>query len=177
MRFVLTGLLLSAVVMTQAQTLTPSDSICLPAHSPLLLMRHQTFTATCDSMYVINKFRYKLYQQLHRHINSHRNIEGELLGTCEQSLQSSQQAYDQLLAQYKHSDRLTKKLIDGTSLTLKQVNQTLQHTQAALLEAQQQLAHTQGELRRLRRQQRLQKIGIGLGGLGAGLLAGIIVAH
>lgn len=177
MRFVFTFLLLFAATFIQAQTLTLSDSLCLPTRSPLLLLRHQTFTAPCDSMYVISASRYKLYQQLHRHINGHRNIHSELISTCEESLQSSQQAYDQLLTQYRDSDQLTKKLIDGTILTLKQVNQTLQHTQASLQEAQQQLEHTKSELRRIHRRQLLRKISIGLGGLGIGAFVGIAAAQ
>lgn len=152
-----------------------SDTFCVSTGSPVLLTRGKTVTIVCDSMYMINKLRYKLYQRLHQHISQWGPSCDTLTRSYEQSLQASEEAYRQLLENYGRSDRLAQAMIDSTHASLLQMKQSLEHTENILQSSRQELEKTRHALRKVRRQTFLQRVSLGLGGLGIGLLFGLVI--
>lgn len=166
----------SAEVQAQMEAIPfLSDTFCVTIDRPLLLMKGHTVTVGCDSAYLINKRRYHLYQRLHRNIIQWNPSCDTVIHTYEQSLKASEQAYRQLLEQYRQGDKAAQTLIDSSQATVRQLNRNLQYTEGALQSAHHDLEETKKMLQQAKRYAFLQKVGIGLSGLGVGLLAGLVL--
>lgn len=162
----------------QAQTgsvLYLPDTFCLSTGSPVLLTGGKAVATGCDSVYMINKLRYKLYQRLHQNVGQWDHPCDLLAHSYEQSLQASEEAYRQLLKNYRHSDQIAQGLIDSTRTSLLQMKHSLQQTENILQSSRQELEEAKDALRKMRRQAFLQKAFLGLGGLGIGLLSGLVL--
>lgn len=167
-------LVLGSVASAYAQSASPP--VNLAEDRPRLLLPQGEPLHLTDSAYLVSTARYRLYQQLHRHVLDTTAGAGDsLVVSYAQSLQAAQWAYDTLLSQYQANDRLSTQTLHRTQLALGQLSRSLDQTQDALTETSRTLNEAKDQLRTARRRSLVQRVAYGAGGLGAGLLIGVLI--
>ena len=173
-RWLVVLLVLSSVTSTYAQTTPPP--VGLTEDRPRLLLPHCTLPNLTDSAYLISPARYRLYQQIHRHLLDTTAGAGDsLIVSYAQSLHAAQRAYDALFVRYQTSDHLANQTLRRTQLALGQLSRSLDQTQYTLRETSRTLNEAEGQLRAVRRRSLVQRLAYGAGGVGVGLVLGLLL--
>lgn len=156
-----------------------TEEFCESKESPRLFKQFDTIVLGCDSMYLLNKLRYKFYYSLHKDfLEKSENTDCiKLINLYENAILSHENAFNYLLQNCEQTEKISLSLISDTKDNLKNVNKNLEYTQKSLDEALKTLEHANKLLKKERWNSIGQKILIGLGGLGAGILLGTLITN
>lgn len=156
----------------QTEKLVFGDSLCSATAHPLLLQKGTEVRIQCDSAYLINTIRYRMYLQLHRYIREEASSQQcqPLINAYERALADSHTAYQELKQQYHQSDQLSSQWIAESRYVLENIQQSVQHTENMISQSGKDLEEAKHGLRAERKKNIMQKIMAGVAGIGIGLL-------
>lgn len=143
---------------------------------PILIKNGETFTATCDSMYVVNKARFNFYRNIHKLTLSETDATFKLLlKAYEDRLSENELAYQRLLDNSKTYEGITNELIGYSKASLESTQKSLDVTQNSLCKSINDLNSATEILKEERKNGRKDKLLFGFGGVGIGILIGVLV--
>lgn len=177
-RFLLTVLILTSVIgFLYGQNVNHSDvNPCNTNGLPVLLKNGETYTATCDSMYVVNKVRFKFYRNIHKLTLSGTDTTFKLLLMAyENRISENELAYQRLLVNSKMYEGIANELIGYSKVSLESTQKTLEATQNSLSKSINDLNSATEILKEERKNGRKDKLLFGFGGVGIGILIGVLV--
>jgi|GEM_PF-3464845 len=166
-----TLLLLLAFIHCSAQqsvVFNPSD----PYQKAVVLRQGQQAEILCDTAYLISKLRYTLYEKAVQTIRStnYGNV-NSLIQTYEDALRVCQQSYDTLFGKYKTTYNYSMQAIDKSTGDLMTVRNDLKTVNDSLGTATKNLNDAIKDIKSTRSDKYIW----GLGGMGLGAVAGIII--
>ena len=110
----------------------PSD-YCTSTASPMLFVKGDTISVTCDSVYLMNVIRYNFYKNLHKAtLTSKDSVCAKLLNAYELRLNEHEQAYNKLLDNSKQAEKISLDMINYSQKSLAGTQKTLEFTQTTL---------------------------------------------
>ncbi|HVD99083.1 MAG TPA: hypothetical protein VNB90_12825 [Cytophagaceae bacterium] len=161
------------------KTIILSDTFCVSTQKPKPLVPGMLVGTTCDTLYIINKHRYQLYEQAAKVIR-----DKKYMSTCdvviqnyEQRLQAQNIAFEKLYHDYIALDSISQSTITQTKNSLVQVDGKLAGVQDGIGNVDQKIGDIQKTLNAQRRKSFFDKILYGVGGIAVGILGGLIIAH
>jgi len=149
---------------------------CYSNKSPLMFLNGDTIITECDTIYLVNKGRYSFYKNIHEATLSGKDsVSSKLLNAFELRLFEQQNAYDKLLNNSKQSEKITLNLINDTQSSLVNTQKTLDYSQKKLDESLKSLESANDYIKKEKWNSRGQKVLIGIGGVGIGLIIGSLI--
>lgn len=138
-----------------------------------------TLLVTCDSIIVLSTGQYKILKDIRKEYTKSDDIikYEKLIASYEQSVKTSKADYDKLLENAKKTEQISFGLIDRSLATLDGTQKILNYTQTSLDQSIKSLEATEKLLKKQRRATIGQKVLVGIGGAGIGLLLGIIAVR
>ena len=151
-------------------------SYCSSNEPPKLFKLGDTILISCDTVYLINKIRYKFYKDIHFAVLQDDNTEYTgLLKAYENRLNEHELAYSKLLKNCRNSEKTSLDLIDFTQKSLQNTQRSLDYSQQALEQSVKSLEQANALIKREKWNSRGQKVLVGIGGVGIGVLIGVLV--
>ncbi len=173
-----TVLLLPLHAQDAARLTVIGPDYALSTDSPLCFTSGDTLLIRCDSVYVINTERYRIYTACLRALREDNEQPcGRLLQAYEDRLREHDESYRLLLANCRETEKVSDEMLSYTRASLENTLATLDHTQQTLDRSLEGLRQTEELLRRQQNRQTGQKFLIGAGGVGLGILVGILVGQ
>jgi hypothetical protein len=155
-----------------------ADTFCMSNLAPVPYLRGTVVKLNCDTAYIINKMRLAKYEAARKFIlNSNNRTNRELMERYEAALDEQDKYYKELLKSYGQSDSISQNLIKGTRNDLLGVSTNLKNACSSIDTVNSKLDDVQALIKKQKWESLKQKILVGFGGLGAGILIGIVVAH
>lgn len=154
-----------------------TDSFCVSYGAAKFFLKGSVIKVECDTIYLINKLRYNTYEAARKALiksgnnKNYQALEDKYL----QSLKEQDQYYKQLLLSYSKSDSVSIQLFSTTKTDLANISNTLSATKKILEDSDKKLKEVQEILENERKKTRNQKLLMGFGGLGIGILIGVLV--
>jgi hypothetical protein len=170
-------LLLIPNIKAQEKEFLLPDSFCFSYGAGKPYLKGAVIKVECDTVYLINKLRYKRYEAARKALiksGSNKNYQA-LEDKYLQALKEQDQYYRQLLLSYSKSDSLTTQLFSSTKTDLANISNTLSATRKILEDSDKKLEEVEKILKGERRKARKEKLAMGFGGLGIGILIGVLV--
>jgi ElaB/YqjD/DUF883 family membrane-anchored ribosome-binding protein len=153
-----------------------SVDYCTSTSSPLLFVRGDTLTITCDSVYVMNLMRYNFYKNIHKAtLNSNDSTCSKLLNAYELRLNEHEQAYNKLLDNSKQAEKVSLDMIAYSQKSLAGTQKTLEFTQTTLDQSLKSIDMAHDYIQQEKWNSKGQKLLTGITGVGVGLLVGILI--
>jgi hypothetical protein len=146
--------------------------------TPRFYLSGTTLKLECDTAYLINAQRMGFYRNLHENIKNNTGLEEkcqELIKSYEKSLQEDNLRFKALSENCTKSQKISDELIAKTQTTLRQTDATLAKTQQDLKDINLKLDDVDKKLRAAKFNSLKQKILVGAGGVGVGLLLGLLL--
>lgn len=168
----------------QAQGQTSGDFVEMSADfctnkEIIRLDRGDTLLVSCDSVIVLSNAQYRYLKAVLKAYKDTTEIARyeQLITSYEQSIKTSKADYDKLLANARKTEQASFALIDRSLATLDGTQKILNYTQTSLDQSIKSLEATEKLLKKQRRATIGQKLLVGIGGAGIGLLLGIIAVR
>jgi ElaB/YqjD/DUF883 family membrane-anchored ribosome-binding protein len=153
----------------------PTD-YCTSTSSPLLFVRGDTLTITCDSVYLMNVMRYSFYKNIHKATLSNSDSTcSKLLNAYELRLKEHEQAYKKLLDNSKQAEKISLDMIAYSQKSLAGTQKTLEFTQTTLDQSLKSIDMAHNYIQQEKWNSKGQKLLTGIAGVGVGLLVGILI--
>jgi hypothetical protein len=144
--------------------------------SPLLFVKGDTISITCDSVYLMNVIRYKFYKNIHKAtLESTDSTCSKLLKAYELRLNEHELAYNKLLDNSKQAEKVSLDMIDYSRKSLAGTQKTLEFTQTTLDQSLKSIDMAHNYIQQEKWNSKGQKLLTGIAGLGVGLLVGILI--
>jgi ElaB/YqjD/DUF883 family membrane-anchored ribosome-binding protein len=167
---------ISAKSQNNASIKTIPVDYCTSNETPKLLTLGDTIVITCDSVYLINKIRYKFYKEIHLALQKDNNSEcKDLLQAYENRLSEHESTYNKLLINSKKTEKISLDLIDYTQKSLENTQKTLDYTQLTLEQSMKSLDQANELIKKEKWNSKGQKLLVGIGGVGVGILVGVLI--
>lgn len=148
-----------------------TDTACQVTAPPLIATNGQQIIIQCDTVYLVNKHRYRLYEKARDFIlRTDISKEQELIGAYENQVQKAEEAYRMMLGKYED-------LAAAYAEDLKKSAAGLEEVRKELILAQENVNKAAAELEDLRKNYRDRRSGL-TGKLlwaGGGAAAGILL--
>jgi hypothetical protein len=156
-----------------------SDTFCLSGHRPLPFKAGSIIQTSCDSSYMINKMRYKLYERSVEMVrdNKYVNTCKVFMENCEDRIAAQNKAFNKLYNDYIRLDSISHTVITDTRSSLIQVNNTLAKAGSDLTAVDQKMKNIQDTINQQRKKSFFDKILYGTGGVAVGVLVGLLIAR
>jgi hypothetical protein len=156
-----------------------SDTFCFSNKKPLPFVAGSRIKTECDTVYIINKHRYNLYEESVTMIKTGKYVNAcnATVKSLEDRIESQNKAFYQLYNTYMALDSVSQKSINDTRTSLIQVNNTLVNTQNNIVEVDKKMGEIKKTINQQRRQSFMDKILYGTGGVAVGILVGLIIAR
>jgi len=149
---------------------------CSSNKSPLMFLKGDTIITDCDTTYIVNKERYSFYKNIHEATLSGKDsVSGKILKAFELRLLEQQNAYDKLLSNSKQAEKITLDLINDTQSSLLSTQKTLENTQISLENTLKSLETANKLIKKEKWNSKGQKLLVGAGGVGIGLIIGLLI--
>lgn len=177
-RFLLTAFILISVLgfSVGQNGKTYEVNPCNTNGLPILLKNGDSYLVACDTMYLINKARFKFYRNIHKLTLSGTDTTFKLLlKAYEDRLSENELAYQRLLDNSKMYEGITNELIGYSKASLESTQKTLEATQNSLGKSINDLNSATAILKEERKQGTKDKLLFGFGGIGVGILIGVLV--
>ncbi|MFL5728794.1 MAG: hypothetical protein ACJ75J_04830 [Cytophagaceae bacterium] len=176
--------MLACVLPSLAQTntgkeITLSDTFCFSNHKPLPFVTGTRIYTLCDTLYIINKHRYMLYEKAADVIRDKKYINtcNVLIQNYEDRLQAQNKAFYALYDNYIKLDSVSQRSITDTKNSLVQVNNTIASAQNNIVVVDKKMDDLKKTINEQRRKSFFDKILYGIGGIAVGILGGLIIAN
>ena len=160
------------------RTYVVSDDDCITQKAPTPFFRGDTVILSCDTMYLLNPARFRLYRELHEAIKLD---EGQtckdLILTYEQSLADQEKSYAALLENAQKSDELTRQTLDCTQQELTEINAKMHLVSEQLAESQMELKTAEEKIKKGQKKSNRQKLFFGAGSAVVGLMIGAFIVR
>lgn len=169
---------ISAAAQTSGTLVEMSADFCTN-NKIIRLDRGDTLQVSCDSVIVLSNAQYRYLKSVLKAYKDTAEIARyeKLIQSYEESIKTSKADYDKLLANAKKTEQISFGLIDRSLATLDGTQKILNYTQTSLDHSIKSLEATEKLLKKQRRATIGQKVLVGIGGAGIGLLLGIIAVR
>ena len=177
---ILLTLSLKSIAQTNSEkTITLSDTFCFSNNKPFIFMPGIKVNTLCDTLYIINKHRYDLYEKAAAIIKDKKYVNtcNVLIQNYEDRLQAQNVAFNKLYGDYIKQDSLSRKTIADTKNSLIQVSNTISSTQTNIGIVDKKMDVLTTTIKEQRRKSFFDKILYGIGGIAVGALGAVIIAH
>ncbi|MGQ0826947.1 MAG: hypothetical protein ACT4ON_00995 [Bacteroidota bacterium] len=182
-KYILAVFLTLALVNVNAQESTiKKDSIIIldskfgiTNTDPIPYLNGITIKSNCDTVYVINKLRFANYEAARRYIMNSRTNK-ELIAQYEKALNEQDKYYKELMKSYTQADSISQNLIKDTREDLQGVSANLKNACTSIDSVNTKLDDVQKLIKKQKWESLKQKLMVGFGGLGAGVLVGVIIS-
>lgn len=174
-------LIISTMMITelysQSENLkTIPTEYCTSTSSPLLFVRGDTLTITCDSVYIMNVMRYNFYKNIHKATLSNNDSTcSRLLNAYELRLKEHEDAYNKLLDNSKQAEKVSLDMIAYSQKSLAGTQKTLEFTQTTLDQSLKSIDMAHDYIQQEKWNSKGQKLLTGIAGVGVGLLVGVLI--
>jgi hypothetical protein len=177
--FALLATSLNGLAQDDSKTIVLNDTFCFFSHKPLPFTAGTKIYSQCDTMYIINKHRYVLYEKAADVIREKKYVNAcnVLIQNYEDRLQAQNKAFNQLYNNYIKLDSVSQRTISDTKNSLIQVNNTIASAQNNIVVVDKKMDDLKKTINQQRRQSFFDKILYGLGGVAVGILGGLIIAN
>jgi hypothetical protein len=161
------------------ETIILSDTFCFSGHRPLPFKAGSIIQTTCDSTYMINKMRYKLYERSVQMVrdNKYMNTCKALKENYEERIDAQDKAFNKLYKDYIKLDSVSRNVITETRTSLIQVNNTLSKAGEDLASVDTKMGEIKKTINEQRKQSFFDKILYGTGGVAVGVLVGLLIVR
>ncbi len=177
-------LLLTSSLSTMAQDdstkmVTLSDTFCISNQKPFMLLPGTKVYSLCDTLYIINKHRYMLYEKAADIIRDKKyvNVCNLLLQNYEERLETQNKAFHKLYADYIKLTNISQRTISETKSSLIQVNNTITSAQNNIVTVDKKMDELTKTVNKQRKQSFIDKILYGIGGIAVGAIGGLLIAN
>ncbi len=154
------------------------EEYCASTDSPKLFQKGDTLIIDCDSVYIINKIRYKFYKDMHKATVEESDAPcKDILLVYENRLKEHEDAYSKILNNCKKTEQVSLDLIDYTQESLMNTQKSLQYTQQTLDYSIQSLDKANKLIKKEKQASKFEKVLIGIGGAGIGILTGVLISQ
>lgn len=169
---------ISASAQTSGTLVEMSADFCIN-NKIIRLDRGDTLLVSCDSVIVLSNAQYRYLKAVLKAYKDTTEIARyeKLIQSYEESIKTSKADYDKLLENTKKTEQISFGLIDRSLATLDGTQKILHYTQTSLDQSIKSLEATEKLLKKQRRATIGQKVLVGIGGAGIGLLLGIIAVR
>lgn len=151
---------------------------CEPSYKIQSYFMHDTIIVQCDSIYVLNKFQFRDFSTILEGLtNIDYNPYDNLITTYKEQISNCEDAFKNLKINSEKTDKICSDLIDYSLNSIEKSQKNLDYAQKSLDQALKTLDHTNKLLKKERWNSIGQKILIGLGGVGAGILVGTLITN
>ena len=149
------------------------------AKKALLFFKSDTIALDCDSVYLMNKATYAFFMLIYQNLfsNDLDLVCSNLLQSYEERLQQSHETYQKLLANCKETEKVSFDMMNDTRKSLESTQKTLDYTQLTLDQTLQTLESANKYMKKERSKSIFEKVLLGVGGLGIGLVIGVLIAN
>ena len=156
-----------------------SDTFCFSNQKPLPFLNGSTISTLCDTLFIINKHRFTLYEKAAGIIREKKYINAcnVLIQNYEERLQSQNMAFSKLYNDYIALDSVSQKTIIETKNSLIQVNNTISSAETNIKIVDQKMDKLRDTIKEERKKSFFDKIGYAIGGIAVGVLGGLIIAN
>jgi ElaB/YqjD/DUF883 family membrane-anchored ribosome-binding protein len=164
-------------LFSQPTSIKSVPSVYSSSHaSALMFVKRDTIVIECDTIYLINPGRYRLYKALHEATLSDKDsLCSKILKAYQSSLLENETAYDKLLDNNKKLEKTTSDLIIYSQNSLQNVQKTLEFTQITLDQSFKSLELANNYIKKEKWNSVGKKILVGVGGACFGLLLGMLI--
>jgi len=169
----------NAFSQTDSSRVILSETFRISNAKPISYNRGTLIEIDCDSVFVINNRRYRLYEKAAQYIlkqNPNKLCKG-LIDSYEQSLQEQDIAFGELYKKYIDLDSLSFNTIQATKIDLGAINNSLNGAQTEIKNVNKNLDEVRQIIKEERKRSFLDKVIYAGGGVAAGILAGLILAQ
>ena len=153
------------------------DSSCVSAARPMLLKQGDKVLVSCDTAYLINAYRYRLYEKAKRHLITLAGNTDKMASQVEGSVNQLDNYFSEIQSRYFLLSEEVKKSQSENVATLNRVNLELDQTRNDLQATRNDLEAIRNSLKKARRKDMRNRLVFGGVGLGAGLLLGAILLN
>ncbi len=169
-------LALAAFTNAQAPLKYFTDTSCLITASPLRILSGQQIVVQCDTAYLLNKYRFKLYEKSRVFIQN-QDPEKQLaaIGEYEKMLNSANKSYQEIMQKYKTVFDLHKKDLDEFQKRLDLAAKELDTAKAELDKAKKDLEDARKQVSRKKNSTFKTALIWGGSGLITGLILSLII--
>lgn len=146
--------------------------------SPLLLKLNDTIIVKCDTVYLVNKYRFRLYEQASKSIlslNASNSL--TLIKEYENNLSTLEASYHKILTKYNQTDSLLQQTIHNNQLTFKKLDDNLIEAKDSLDSIKANLTLAENKLKKDKKRNKISQALWGISGLGIGFLTAIILTN
>lgn len=174
-------ILFSAVLVTNlfsqsGKILTVPSDYSTSTKPPLLFIKGDTISISCDSVYMMNVIRYNFYKNLHKATLAGKDsVCNKLLNAYELRLNEHEQAYNKLLDNSKQAEKISLDMINYSQKSLSGTQKTLEFTQATLDQSLKSIDVAHNFIQQEKWNSKGQKLLTGFCGVGIGLILGVII--
>jgi ElaB/YqjD/DUF883 family membrane-anchored ribosome-binding protein len=173
---ILTLFLFSTTIAQNSQFKTITPDFSLSTKSPFVINTGDTLLIQCDSVFLINKERYKFYKNMHVAIlNENDSSCAMMLKAYEIKLTEHELSFKELLENSRLAEKTTSELLAFTKNSLLNTQNTLENTQIKLENTRKNLEIANNHIKKERWNTAGKKIMIGVGGVAVGLITGILI--
>ena len=164
------------VLLSQNNTSTISlvdSSYSTSMEKPLLILSGQTVNFEADSIYLVNKPRFILYEDIRDKLMTLDFDCEPTVKLYQESLRQNTLLADKLFQNSANTNKLNKKIFNDTQLLLDQNKSTLNQTINNLEAAKENLKLAHKELSKIKTTNFLENILYGVAGIGVGIIVGV----
>ncbi len=156
-----------------------SDTFCFSNNKPTPYLSGTKLTIQCDSVYIINKHRYILYEKAADIIRKKEYVNtcNVLIKNYEERLQAQNKAFDNLYKKYIQLDSISQRTISDTQNSLIQVSNTITAAQSNIVVVDKKMDNLTSTIKEQRKKSFFDKIWFGAGGIAVGIIGGLIIAN
>jgi ElaB/YqjD/DUF883 family membrane-anchored ribosome-binding protein len=153
------------------------EDYSLSIESPRKFHVNDTLIIRCDTVFIINKDRYLFYKDLHYSVTNKKSdsLLNKIVLIYENRLKENEDAFVKLLNNSKKADTLTLDLIDYSQKRLGNIEKSLSYTQNTLNSSIRSLELANDYINKQQWNSIGQKVLIGIGGVGLGIIIGVLV--
>jgi hypothetical protein len=161
------------------QVLILSDTFCFSTQKPKPIIAGTKVMSPCDTVYIINKHRYLLYEKAANVVRDPKYFStcSLLVQNYEDRIQAQNKAFTSLYNNYIKLDSISQKTITDTRNSLVQVNNTLISAQTNIGVVDKKMDGLKDTINQQRRKSFFDKIIYGVGGVALGILGGIVLVN
>ena len=173
---IFTLILISTTIAQESQLKTITPDFSLSTKSPLLINAGDTILIQCDSVFLINKERYKFYKNLHAAILNNGDSTCLLvLKAYEKKLIEHELSFRELLENSRLAEKTTLELLAFSKSSLLDTQSKLENTQITLENTRKNLEIANNHIKKERWSTAGKKIMIGVGGVAIGIITGVLI--
>ncbi|MTB51765.1 hypothetical protein [Lewinella sp. W8] len=130
-----------------------------------------------DSIFILSPLLFRTYETLEKSMSNDRVFELKLIQEFRQIILNNQRVSEQLVEILSKSDNLNDEIFNSANNSLELTIQSLTQNNKTLENANNLLDQSINLTESLKRATTLEKIGVGIGGVGIGLLIGVLITN